>query len=82
MEPIKAEILAYLKRAAGKSEHGDVSLVALDRYLVYVKQEETFVGKNLGRIIDELVNEELLRTSHGSYVALTERGAEVADRLP
>ncbi|RZK16153.1 MAG: hypothetical protein EOO56_20615 [Hymenobacter sp.] len=70
MEPIKATILAYMR----KSSHKEISVPALDRYLVYVKQEDTYIGGNLLAVLQDMIAENLILRGPGSTILLPEQG--------
>ncbi|RZK31956.1 MAG: hypothetical protein EOO63_02785 [Hymenobacter sp.] len=73
MEDIKATVLAYLR----KGEKQEASVSALDRYLVYVKKEEVFVGGNLLAVIQEMINDGVISKGTGSVIKLTEKGKKL-----
>lgn len=73
MEPIKTTILAYMHKS-GKDEHKEISLPALDRYLVYVKHEDVYVGGKLLAVVQELIDEGLVAKGTGSNILLTAQG--------
>jgi hypothetical protein len=49
MDPIKTTVLSYLRKRA--TEGQEASVPALDRYLVYVKKEELYIGGTLLAVI-------------------------------
>jgi hypothetical protein len=72
MEPIKNTVLTYLRKRANEGQQ--LSVPALDRYLVYVKKEEVYVGGKLLAIIQELIEDGLIAKGTGSTIVLTEKG--------
>ena len=74
MDTIKTTILAYMRKS-GKDASKEISVPALDRYLVYVKQEDTYVGGKLLAVLQEMMEEGLIKKGQGSNILLTEQGA-------
>ena len=72
MEGIKAVILSYLRKR--QTEGQEASVPALDRYLVYVKKEELYIGGTLLGVIKEMLEEGLITKGVGSTISLTEKG--------
>ncbi|WP_046243636.1 hypothetical protein [Hymenobacter terrenus] len=72
--PIKATILAYM-RQSGRAASKEISVPDLDRYLVYVKQEETYIGGNLLAVLQEMIEEGLIKKGPGSNIVLAEQEA-------
>lgn len=72
METIKTTVLAYLRKRADEGQQ--LSVPALDRYLVYVKKEEVYIGGKLLAIIQELIDDGLITKGAGSTIELTKTG--------
>ena len=72
MEPIKEAILAYIYKS-GKDTCKEISVPALDRYLVYVKQEDTYIGGRLLAVLQEMIDENIIQKGPGSTVLLPEQ---------
>lgn len=70
MKAIKNKILAYMSKA-GKGKEQEVSVPALDRYLVYVEKEETYVGGELLQVIQQMIEEGTVIKAGGSVIRLT-----------
>lgn len=72
MESIKTIILSYLRKR--QAEGQEASVPALDRYLVYVKKEEVYIGGTLLTVISEMLEDGLITKGAGSIISLTEKG--------
>jgi hypothetical protein len=73
METIKATILAYMHKS-GKRDEKEISVPALDRYLVYVKQGEEYVGGKLLAALQAMLDEGLITKVQVSNILLTPHG--------
>ena len=73
MENIKTIVLSYLRKRTNEGQA--TSVPALDRYLVYVKKEELYIGGELIAVIKEMIEEGLIINGIGSTIELTEKGS-------
>jgi hypothetical protein len=53
----------------------------LDRYLVYVKQENTYIGGYLLALLEEMMQEGIIAHEQGSTISLTEQGKALGEQL-
>lgn len=70
MNTIKETILAYMQKS-GKDASKEISVPALDRYLVYVKQEDKYVGGMLLAVLQEMIEDGVIKRGEGSNIMLS-----------
>ena len=80
MKPIKTTILSYMHKS-GKNEDKEISVPALDRYLVYVKHEDDYVGGKLLAVLQEMMDEGIITKGQGSNVLLTSQGLALSTSI-